>query len=115
MESLVYRGKRPISQYPVIRIKRKTKAGTVRHTSTNFFVVWKSSAGIFFTNKYSELGAMPVSSGEDITATGTVQISKFPAGQLGASVPSRLYSLFVLRPLIQSGAVLFHAQAYIPT
>jgi hypothetical protein len=32
---------------PMPNPKRISKAGSVRHTSTDFFVVWKSSAGIF--------------------------------------------------------------------
>jgi hypothetical protein len=42
-----YCGKRPIYRARLPNAKRICGAGSVRHSSTNFFVVWKSSEGIF--------------------------------------------------------------------
>src|ERR1700722_378124 len=73
MESLVCCGKRPLSRKPVARIKENLKAGTVRHSSTNFFVVWKSSAGFSFREQPFRTRSNDLSSSENITATRKVQ------------------------------------------
>jgi hypothetical protein len=38
---------RSILRARLLKAKRISKAGSDRHTSTKFFVVWKTSAGIF--------------------------------------------------------------------
>jgi hypothetical protein len=49
------------------------KAGSVLHTSTKFFVVWKSSREISFANPYSEPESIMLSSTTHVTAAQTVQ------------------------------------------
>jgi hypothetical protein len=72
-ENLVYSGKGPFSVRPCRNEKRILKAGTVPHTSTNFLPVWKSCAGIFAANDYSQPESVPLSSAEDVTAAVKVQ------------------------------------------
>jgi hypothetical protein len=58
-----------------VQTKQKifSKAGPDRHTSTIFFVVWKSSAGIFPRTPYSALVPTLLSSAALVTAAQTVQ------------------------------------------
>jgi len=51
----------------------KSKAGPVRHTSTKFFVMWKSSWLEFFRDAHSSPEFISVSSTAFITAAQNVQ------------------------------------------
>jgi hypothetical protein len=72
-----------LKQTPVL------ESGSVRHTSTNLFVVWKSSAGLFPRTPYSALLLAPLSSAALVTATQAVQhhfAIRFPLAAGGFSV-----------------------------
>jgi len=53
--------------------KRTFEAGSVRHTSTKFFVVWKTSAGIFSRILIQKPQCIVLSSAAMVTAAETVQ------------------------------------------
>jgi len=65
--------KRCFAVRPYRNEKEFLKAGTVPHTSTDFWAVWKSCAAIFAAYDYSELFSERLSSAEDVTAAHTVQ------------------------------------------
>src|ERR1035437_1421668 len=64
---------RPTSCARLPKAKRISKAGSVRHTSTNFFVVWKTSGGTFPRILNSEPECMVLSSAAVVTAAEKVQ------------------------------------------
>ncbi len=111
------------------------KAESVRHTSTKFLLVWKTSAGIFprtpiqhwnsWTVKCrdsncrgegAEFAVNPTSrkSGETWARNFLLLSSTFRR-PVGRNPRADLYLQFALRPTNESGAAIFHAQAYIPT
>jgi hypothetical protein len=65
--------KRCFAVRPYRNEKEFLKAGTVPHTSTNVWAVWKSCAASFAAYDYSELFSERLSSAEDVTAAHTVQ------------------------------------------
>jgi len=106
----------------------------VPHGSTKFFSSHENLGEIFFGSTSFRTEEGRVSSVEDVTATSAVQRVRegielrveysavFVRGhECGEASPfalmalGHLYSSFALTQLTESGAAIFHAQAYIPT